>query len=411
MGKRRGNNEGSITKRKDGRWMGRVTIGRNPDGSLKRIAFYGKTRAEVQNKITKALHDSMTGTFTEPNKITLGQWLLNWLEVYQKPPRVTPSTYAMRGILIKNHILPNLGNIQLQKLRPSAIQTLYTEKLEKENLSTQTVRHIHNILFGALKQAQKDGLIPRNIAQDTQPPKVVKTRKMRVLTKEEVNRFLQTCKGHRLYAAFLLELSTGLRRGELLGLTWSVIDLEDGILQVRQQLNRVKEGEGPSKLAFRPLKSKTSYRTIRIPELVLKELKEHKRRQDADRERLGVVYEDNNLVFCTEDGKPLDPRRFTRTYEMLLNKAEVPYTAFHNLRHTFVVMLLEAGQDIKTIQELVGHADISTTLNEYAEVLESMRAKASTRINDVLSEILNTPQDKNGVKMVSKVQKGNKRRG
>lgn len=237
MGKKRGNNEGSITKRNDGRWMARITIGRNPEtGQLKRAYFYGKTRQEVADQMAKALSDISRGSFVKPEKITVGEWLDTWLQEY-KGPSVRPITYDSYEMLIRCHIKPTVGHIALKDLRPENLQWLYNEKV-KAGLSPRSVRYIHAVLHGAMEQAMKNQLVIRNVSEATVLPKE-KKKEIRPLTLEQVNQLLTAIRQDRLFPAILLELGTGLRRGELLALRWQDVDLQTGVLHVRQTLVRV----------------------------------------------------------------------------------------------------------------------------------------------------------------------------
>ena len=284
MGKKRGNNEGSIRERKKGQWEGRVTIGKRPDGRPNRVSFYGTSRKEVADKITDALSKLQTGTFVEPNKVSLGQWLDQWMEVYQQGA-ISPNFYARRKDLIRIHIKPAIGKTPLLKLKPADIKKFYND-LEKSGrkpakkkngdtiplpknttpgLATGTIRHIHNILNPAMKQAVKEGLVPKNVVADVSPPKIVSTMETKSLTKEEAKVYLDTLKDHRLYAAFIMELTTGLRRGELIGLQWIDLDFKTGALKIRRQVNRIKQDDGTTILDYAPLKTPAAYRTIILP--------------------------------------------------------------------------------------------------------------------------------------------------
>lgn len=242
--KRRGNGEGSIYQRKDGLWAGSVIIGYSPTtGRPKRKYFYSKTRKEVADKVNKAINELQQGNIIEPNKKTVGEWLDEWMELYQT--KISPNFYARRKDLIEKHIKPILGNILITKLKPSDVQRFYN-MLEKEGrldkkvgLSNGTIKHIHNILNPAMKKAVKEGLVVRNIVADTEPPPVVRTKEPRPLNKKEAKKYLNELKENHFYAAFLLELATGLRRGELLGLQWSDFDIKTGILTINRQLVRL----------------------------------------------------------------------------------------------------------------------------------------------------------------------------
>jgi integrase len=265
--------------------------------------------------------------------------------------------------MIYYHLRPSLGHIPLKDLRPDQVQRFYNDKRET-GLSPRTVRYLHTIIHGALKQAMKNQLVTRNVSEATTLPGG-KTRKMRPLSLEEVHQFLTSVKDDRLFAAMFLEVGTGVRRGELLGLRWRDLDLDDGVLHVRQTLVRVgnhnaTEGDRKTRLIFQEPKTEQSRRTIPIPEEVIEALKHHKARQAQERLLMGEAYLDNGLVFCQANGQLIDPRNFIRHFERLLKQAGVPRIRFHDGRHTFATLMLELGEAPKTVQTMLGHTNILT---------------------------------------------------
>lgn len=407
MAKKRGNNEGTIRERKKGQWEGRVTIGRKTDGKPNRVSFYGKSRQEVAEKINDALTKLQNGTFVEPNRVTLKQWLDKWMKVYQENT-ISPNFYARRQDLIRIHINPAIGDKALLKLKPADIKEFYND-LEKNGrkptkkkngktiplpkdaspgLATGTIRHIHNILNPAMRQAVKEGLVPKNVVADVSPPKIVRTREARPLTKEEAKRYLTVLEEDRLYAAFVVELTTGLRRGELIGLHWSDLNFETGTLKIRRQIIRMRHPDGTTSLEYAPLKTPAAYRTIILPKIALAELKAHKARQAEEKLLYGKLYQKEGLIFCSVWGEKLDTRCLYRIHCKALKDAGIPHTAFHNLRHTVATLLLQAGENIKTIQELLGHADPDTLMTTYAHVLDEMKRSAANKLDSIFTEVL-----------------------
>jgi integrase len=232
--KRRGNNEGSITRRKDGRYLARITIGRDPmTGKLNRVSFYGKMRQEVADKLNRELSDRSRGTLVAPHKLTVGEWLDTWLRDYKRPT-LRPISYDSYEMFVRVHLKPDLGHIPLKDLRPDQLQRFYNNKRD-DGLSPRTIRYMHTILHGALKQAMTNQLVVRNVSEATTLPGG-KTKTMHPLTLEQVQQFLTAVKDDRLFAAFFLEVGTGLRRGELLGLRWLDVDLDAGVVYVLQTL-------------------------------------------------------------------------------------------------------------------------------------------------------------------------------
>ncbi|MFA7078604.1 MAG: site-specific integrase, partial [Syntrophomonas sp.] len=347
----------------------------------------------------------------EPNQVTVRQWLENWMEVYQANT-ITPNFYVRRLDLIKLHINPTLGDKQLMKLRPADIKALYN-RLEKNGkvdgsggLSSQSIRHIHNILNPTMKQAVKEGLIAKNMVADVRPPKLVRTKEARPLDKEEASRYLKQIANHRLYAAFLLELTTGLRRGELLGVQWGDLNPDTGALKIRRQVSRVKLPGNPSTLEYAPLKTPSSYRTIMLPAITLKALESHRKQQNEEKMRWRTIYPDEDLIFCTPLGGKLDTRRLYHVHIKALEDAKIPHTAFHNLRHTVATVLLQAGENIKTIQDMLGHSDVETTLNCYSHVLEDMKKGAADKLKSIFGEVLSSnPEQENSPENVQAIKK------
>lgn len=385
MGKRRGNGEGTIYRRPDGTWAGQASIGYDPKtGKLKRKTVYGKTRKEVADKLAKILQELNQGVFVEPSEMTFGEWLDKWLVNYKKG-QLKPSTYESYEMLINVHIKPALGNIPLAKLQPYMIQSFYNEKLEsgrtdgKGGLSTRMVRYFHAVIRQALQQAVKEGLIARNVADSTNPP-TIQNKQMRPLTEEELQRFFDVAREDRLFAAYVLAVTTGLRRGELLGLCWDCVDLEKGIITVKRQLLALKDGLSLEETT----KSKSGRRSIYLTDDAVKELKAHRKRQLQEKLIMGKAYNDNNLVFCKEDGSPLDPRSFTRHFQRLLEKSGLPKVRLHDLRHTHATLLLARGVHPKIVQERLGHSSITMTLDLYSHLIPSLQEAAAKSLNGLL---------------------------
>ncbi|MDK2889102.1 MAG: integrase [Thermoanaerobacter sp.] len=385
MAGKRGHGEGTIYKRKGGRWEAKASIGFDPaTGKPKRLTKYFKTRKEAQDWLAKVQHEKNTGAFVEPARVTLGEWLDRWLEVYVRPS-VRDTTYQNYETYIRVHIMPALGDKPIQKLMPGDLQAFYNAKLEggradgKEGgLSTRAVRYLHFLLSAALKQAVKEGLVSRNVAEATNPPKQGK-KEIQYLTTEEIQRFLQVARESRYYVAMLTELGTGLRRGELLGLKWEDVDLKRGVITVRRQLVRAKGGP-----VFHEPKTDAGVRTVTLPAEVLRELKAHKARQNEEKLLLGNAYEDFGLVFCQANGRRLEPRNFTRHFDNLLKKAGIRHVSFHSLRHTHATELLRLGVNLKTIQGRLGHSNFNVTANFYAHIADELQQEAAEKINGVL---------------------------
>jgi len=399
---KRGHGEGTIYRHaKTGKWAAQASIGYDHEGKIKRITKYFETRKEAQDWLAKVQHEKRTGQFVEPDKVTLGEWIKRWMEVYKRL-EVEVTSYDFYETLINCHIIPTLGEIELQKLRPMDIQKMYAEKIKNGRLdgsgglAAETVRRIHNILHGALGQAVKEGLVTRNVADAVEPPKIIKG-EVRPLSREQVDRFLEFAGKDRLYALFVMAVGTGLRRGELLGLKWENVDFEKGTATVKWTVARVKKRDGGPKKTELKLKQpkRNKYRTVALAKFVLQALKIHKARQNEERLFFGPKYHNNDLVFCTEDGRLMDPRNFTRRYTRLMKAAGLDHTRFHNWRHTFATVLLEMGEHPKVVQEMLGHSKIAITLDTYSHLVPGMMEAAAAKLDQVFGEKKN-PSVKEG---------------
>ncbi|MGB9791310.1 MAG: tyrosine-type recombinase/integrase [Thermacetogeniaceae bacterium] len=384
---RRPNRTGTIFQRKDGRWQGSVYLGSDPKtGKERKKIFYGKSEEEVTEKLRKFIAMRELGLCAEESNVTLEQWLDLWLTQYAKP-RVRPTTYDNYEMIVRVHIKPQLGNIKLAKLQPRQIQIFYNYLLEKGRadgkggLSPRTVTIAHVILHEALEQALKEGLVTRNVAELCSPPKQIK-KEARYLTLEEEKRFLSVLKDEPLRAAFILLLGTGLRRGELLGLRWQDVHIEEngeGYIEVRQQLVKAKVNE-KNTVIFEPPKTQKGKRIIPLPKWAVEALEVHRKKQEEHKAKCGKRYKDAGLVFATSEGKPILPRNFHRSFKRLIEKAGLQNATIHSLRHTFASRLLELNEHPKVVQELLGHSQISVTLDTYSHVLPEVKKKAIAKL-------------------------------
>jgi integrase len=389
VAKRRGNNEGNIIKRNDGRWMARISIGRDPaTGTLKRATFYGKTRQEVAGKLTKALHDQSRGTFVVLQKLTPGSWLDTWLREY-KQPRIRPITFDSYSMLVRSHLKPALGHILLRDLRPEHVQRYYNDKAQQE-LESRTIRLHHVVLSNALAQAEKNQLVVRNVCRLTASPRQTRKERGTLTVGQVIAQLFPALQGDRLYAAFLTLFMMGLRRGELLGLRWQDVDLNAGTLHIRQTLVRVgnhtaQEHAGKTRLVFQEPKTETSRRIIPIPDACLAALRQHKGHQAEEKLAVGPGYQDYGLVFCQVDGKPIDPRSINLYFTQALKRAGLPAIRLHDARHTYATWLLEQGVSPKTVQTMLGHGSIAVTLDIYSHVSLDLEKQAAAKLNAVLT--------------------------
>ncbi len=393
--RKRGHGEGSIYQRKDGRWTAQITTGYDPKtGKQIRRTVYGRTRQEVNEKMTEILRSIQLGTYVAPNKLTFGEWLDIWLEEYVKP-HVRPSTYDNYGRWIRNHVKKDLGNIELIKLQTNQIQRFYNQKLKEKKLngregtlSTRSVRYMHTLIHDCLEQAVKEGKIYRNPAKATKPPKVEK-REVSYLSTDQINNFLKQIADDPWYIAFLVALGTGLRVGELAALRWENVDLEKGIIKVKEAVYRVKNddkraAEKKTKLIFQPPKTEKGRRVVPLPENIRIELKRHRKAQAQTKLLLGAMYKDEGFVFAWEDGRMVTPDYLSKRFLKLIRDAGYEGIHFHSLRHSYASALLKAGEHPKVVQELLGHSTITVTLDTYSHVEPELKKRAAEKINDFL---------------------------
>jgi integrase len=371
--KRRGNGEGTIYTRKDGRYEARYTV--HTASGPKRKAIYGKTRAEVAEKLTKAMADRDTGVSFDASTITLGEYLRVWLEDSVKD-RVKLATYEGYARMVRNHISPMLGGMKLKNLTPPHLRRLYKEKLDS-GLGTRSVQYIHTTLHKALKQAVDDGLILRNVADSVKPPQLKRT-EMKPLSPKQAKALLEAAGGDRFEAMYVLAITAGLRQGELLGLKWEDVDLEGGKLQVRRTLYKGN---------FTTPKTAKSRRTVKLTVRAVEALKRHREAQLEESVPLEGLWQDYGLIFTTHVGTPVNRHNFyTRNFKPLLKKAGLPYAVrFHDLRHTCATLLLSKNVNPKVVSEMLGHANVTVTLDTYSHVLPHMQDGAVDAMESSLS--------------------------
>jgi integrase len=369
---RRGRGEGSVYQRQDGRWSASLYLENG-----KRKTVYGRTRKEAYEKLQKTLLEQRQGLLATGPKQTVKQYMEYWLEhVHKQSLRL--NSYVKVRELLDLHILPALGYLQVQKLTIQHVQAFYS--MLQGKLSASRVRFIHSTLHSALDDAVRTGLVAKNVCDSVTLPRLVK-REMQALTPEQARRVVDAAKGSRMEALLLLALTTGMRRGELLGLKWEDLTLEEhnGSLQVIRSMTRVA---GYGVVTTEP-KTASSKRKIALSPLVIGVLKEHRVRQLERRMRAGAKWTDHDLVFCNIYGNFLQPARLYILFNRVLADAGVPRIRFHDLRHSAATILLSMGVNIKVVQEILGHSRISMTLDIYSHVLPGMQEEAIQKISSL----------------------------
>ena len=380
MAKKRANGEGSIRKRKDGRWEGRYTAGHDPEtGKAIYKNVLGRSQAEVKEKLKQAIGETQALDVTKAGKYTVGEWMEVWFQDYAKI-KVRPSSHQTYQGYIHNHIRPNIGDIPLEKLTSLDLQKFYKKLLAKgrvdrveakgqpKGLSAKTVRNIHQILSSALKLAQEQRLILTNPAEGCALPRV-EHQEMKTLTTVQLSSFFREARESGVFELYYLELATGLRRGELLGLKWEDVDLEPGDLRVRRQVSRIN-GE----VVEAPLKTKNAYRTLPLAEDTVSVLKEQ-------RKKVG----NSPWVFPSPNGGPISPDSVLHMLHRVLKRAGLPKVRFHDLRHTFATLALQNGVDVKTVSGMLGHFSAGFTLDTYAHITSAAQRQAAKTMENILS--------------------------
>ena len=375
MAKRRNRGDGSLHLRKDGRWEGRCVVGYDDKGLPVTKNVLAKTKSECAAKLAQ-LRDTLKEPAPDQPKpgILLADWLDLWYQG-DKKPNLRPNTQMSYERRIYQHITPTLGQIQLDKLTTADIQEFYVSlkksgrliraDLYGEGLSDQTVRGIHTTLHAALDKAVEENLIFRNPSDGCKLPSA-KPREMKVLMPEEIQRLLIQAREDSCYELLLLELSTGLRRGEICALQWNDLNLKTGALQVERQVHRAR-GE----LVVSPPKTQAGRRTVLLPPPVLNVLKVYRTTSTSRWMFPSPVKEDS----------PMDPAAVRKRLSTVLKRADCKRLRFHDLRHTFATASLEHGMDVKTLSTIIGHVSSSTTLNIYAHVTSEMQRTAAAKID------------------------------
>jgi integrase len=376
VSKKRGNGEGSITKRKDGRWMARYTV--HTAKGPKRRTVYGKTRKEAADKLARVLSDRVEGIVYDDENMTVGEYLDVWLKSSVRGS-VRQSTYDRDASLVNNHLRPALGGIKLKKLSAAHVQGFYRDRLDY-GLSPSTVHKMHAILHKALTQASKWHMVPRNVTETVRPPRPA-PKEMRPLTSEEARRLLQAARGNGLEALYVLAVTTGMRQGELLALSWQDVDMKNGTVSVRRTLTR-----SGGRYTLGEPKTKKSRRSIRLTPRAVEALESHLDRQLREMGILRDRYEDRGLLFTTSTGGLINPSNLRqRSFARLLTEAGLPHIRFHDLRHTCATLLLTQGTHPKYVQDLLGHATIAITLDTYSHVMPGMGDQTARAMQDALS--------------------------
>ncbi|RTG94004.1 site-specific integrase [Thermus scotoductus] len=354
MKRKRGRGEGSIFRRKDGRWAGFVTVGYTPDGRQVKRWVYGRTRQEVAEKLARLLPKAWTGTVPDPTGLKLGDWLLHWVEERALRKGLRPTTIRNYRVYM-GHLEPIL-RIPLTRLTSLQLRAFFADLA---HFSPSHRRHIYQFLRAALRDALRTDLIPSNPMDAVDPPEGGAVRPARAWTPEEVARFLEASKDHRLHTLFRLMLATGLRIGEALALRWE--DWQGDRLWVRHTLRR----DG----TLGPPKTPGSMGYLYLDPDTQVALATWQKRLDAEREQ-AEDWQEHGLIFPSRRGTPLEYRNVLRAFNELQAKAGVTPINLHGLRHTYTSLALRAGLPPKVVAARLRHKDVKLTLQVYQQLMD-----------------------------------------
>lgn len=384
MAKRRANGEGNIRKRKDGRWEGRYTAGHDPETGKQLFKnVLGKTQAEVKDKLNAALEELKRIDVLVSDQMTTGEWLDTWLEHYAKP-LMRATTYNNYETLIRLYIKPYVGEVKLNKLTTLQIQKLYNRLLtngrfdrpeakdQPKGLSGKTVRNIHTVIHSACEKAIMERILAVNPTKGCRLPKKDHT-EMKVLPPEKLADFFREAKETGVFELYYLDLSTGLRRGELLGLKWSDIVFENRTLEVKRQIQRVN-----GVIQETAPKTRNAYRKILLPVEDVEILQQYREQQTLESE----------YVFSSPTGGIMEPDCARKMLKRVLERAGLDEMRFHDLRHTFATLALQNGVDVKTLSGILGHYSAGFTLETYAHVTAQMQEDAANKVGGFLQQAL-----------------------
>ena len=362
-------------------WEARYTEGIDP-GTGKQIqrSITGKTQKEVSQKLKAVTISIDDGTYTAPNKMTVGQWLDIWTTEYLGA--VKPRTVDHCKGVVRSRIKPGLGAIKLDALTPHTIQSYYNG-LSKEGLAPKTVKNTHGILHKALQQAVSNGYLKTNPADSCILPRPVR-RELKPLDEDLISAFLKAIQGHKFEDLFTVTLFTGMSEGEALGLLWDCVNLTKGTITIDKQLQLIRGTKGQYQMV--PTKNSKS-RTISLAPSVVKILRNIKTKQLENRLRYGECWVNSDFVFTDGCGKHLSASSVYKAFKRVVEEIGSPETRFHDLRHSYAVAAIKSGDDIKTVQENLGHATAAFTLDVYGHVTEKMKQESAARMEQFIKAV------------------------
>jgi integrase len=373
MAIKRGNNEGTIFRKPNGRWRAQVSI----DG--KRLSFTGKTRSECQDWLKKTITQIDHGMRVEAALQTVEEYLLEWLSVSQLSQRQTTASHYAHAV--KAYLIPYIGDIKMKDLRPEHVQRLYSLLVE-QGVGIYAIRKAHQVLHCALEHAVTMEVIHRNPASKVRPPRAPEC-EMAILDEIQVSKLLVTSSNHRWYALYQLAVTTGMRQGELLGLKWVDLDVSKKTIKVERQLSRTRNGG----VQFYAPKTRSGRRTIALGQATIEVLQSHYLKQEEERRTAGDQWVDQGLIFTNSLGGPINHRNLLRNFKSLLRDAGLPDIRFHDLRHTSASLMLNDGIPLLAVSRRLGHARASITLNIYGHLVPGIQEEAAARIDEIVMPV------------------------
>ena len=395
--KKNANGEGTINQKPNGRFEMQITVGTNPiTGMPKRKSFSGRTKGEVRAKRREYDAAVANGTYCEPTKLTVGEWLGYWLKEF-KYRYVEPSSYDFYESKVRVHLIPNIGSVRLQELNTLQIQSMINILVMK--LSATTIQNIHLTLNQALEKAVDIGYISKNPAKQCTLPKKKKDKKYKAFKQEEISKIMKSINYDNSFGVIvMLAFATGLREGEILALTWEDFDFENKCVSINKALSHIKvrdeigepikvDNKNIGQLIVKQPKTESSIRVMPLPANIIPILKKHKLKTAEINLRNGIPVNDENLAFPTSKGTKIYPNNLCVQWKRFLKRAGVNYLTFHSIRHTYTTILTEKGGSIKTIQELLGHSSISTTLDIYTHVSGDLKKSTVSKLNDIFTNL------------------------
>lgn len=354
--RKRVNGEGSIYQRQDGRWAGAAYV-LTTGGTYKRVQVYGRTREDVHKKLVDAQGKSDKGIPVPDKPWKLGEYLDYWLENVVRPAKRW-NTYKKYEQTVRLYLKPGLGGEKLERLRVAKVQSFLNQQI-KAGHSVAKVHIMRMVLGAALTRATREELVSVNVARlttlPTAPPKNVKP-----WTADEARAFLAAARNEPLYPAFVVLLVYGLRRGEVLGLSWDAIDLDENVMRILGQIQRVE-----GKLTRTEVKTDAGKRDLPLLTIIRDAFIELSERQMFARRRAGDRWQETGLVFTTKSGRPIEPRNLARSFERISTRAGLRRIRLHDLRHTTASLLKRLGVPPSDAKEILGHARIAVTLEIY----------------------------------------------